>query len=212
MATPIQRRWQIFPDGVGRTSATTLEANIRFMEYVILNCIGANPITERGMVLKGGNALRFAFQSPRSTKDLDFTVTGDEIPDDADRLRDLLSFVTPRGENVSDLSMAKTMAIAVIQLNSCSIENCIRRCSADKGGGSSNFATFQTRRPSQRAINPEARKPSDTEWGMRETAARRSPELKPTIGPSRRSIAAAPVCGPRQARSTRGPIGSRKAK
>ena len=72
-------------------STTTLQANIRFMEYVILNCIGANPITERGMVLKGGNALRFAFQSPRSTKDLDFTITGDEIPDDANRLRDLLN-------------------------------------------------------------------------------------------------------------------------
>jgi predicted nucleotidyltransferase component of viral defense system len=69
---------------------TTLEANIRFMEFVILNCIAFNPITERGMVLKGGNALRFAFQSPRSTKDLDFTVAGHEIPDDADRLRDLL--------------------------------------------------------------------------------------------------------------------------
>jgi predicted nucleotidyltransferase component of viral defense system len=34
--------------------------------------------------------LRFAFQSPRSTKDLDFTVEGVEILDDADRLRDLL--------------------------------------------------------------------------------------------------------------------------
>lgn len=69
---------------------TTSEANIRFMEYVVLNCIGSNVITERSMVLKGGNALRFAFQSPRSTKDLDFTLTGDEIPDDADRIRILL--------------------------------------------------------------------------------------------------------------------------
>ncbi|MFZ5832738.1 MAG: nucleotidyl transferase AbiEii/AbiGii toxin family protein [Planctomycetota bacterium] len=72
---------------------TTLEANIRFMEYVVLNCIGSDPTTERGLVLKGGNALRFAFQSPRSTKDLDFTVTGEEILDDADRLRDLLNRV-----------------------------------------------------------------------------------------------------------------------
>lgn len=74
-------------------STTTLQANIRFMEYVILNCIGSDQITQRGMVLKGGNALRFAFQNPRSTKDLDFTVTGREIPDDADRLRKLLNSV-----------------------------------------------------------------------------------------------------------------------
>ena len=71
-------------------SATTSEASIRFMEYVILNCLGANPTTERGMVLKGGNALRFAYQSPRSTADLDFSVPAGEIPDDPDRIRSLL--------------------------------------------------------------------------------------------------------------------------
>lgn len=37
------------------------------------------------------NALRFAFQSPRSTKDRHFTITGDKIPDDADRIRSLLN-------------------------------------------------------------------------------------------------------------------------
>jgi predicted nucleotidyltransferase component of viral defense system len=79
------------PQWSRENKTTTLEANIRFMEYVVLNCIGSNAITERGMVLKGGNALRFAFQSPRSTKDLDFTVAGDEIPDDPDRLRSLLN-------------------------------------------------------------------------------------------------------------------------
>jgi predicted nucleotidyltransferase component of viral defense system len=71
-------------------SATTYQANTRFMEYVVLNCIGANPITERGMVLKGGNALRFAFQSPRSTTDLDFSVSAGDIPDDTGRIRSLL--------------------------------------------------------------------------------------------------------------------------
>jgi hypothetical protein len=79
------------PQWSRENKATTHEANIRFMEYVVLNCIGSNAVTERGMVLKGGNALRFAFQSPRSTKDLDFTVEGHEIPDDAGRLRDLLN-------------------------------------------------------------------------------------------------------------------------
>ena len=70
---------------------TTLQANIRFMEFVILNCIASNQTTGRGMVLKGGNALRFAYQSPRSTKDLDFSVATEDIPDDADRLRNLLN-------------------------------------------------------------------------------------------------------------------------
>lgn len=78
---------------------TTHEGNIRFVEYVVLNCIGSNSITQRGMVLKGGNALRFAFQSPRSTTDLDFTVTGDKIPDDGDRLRDLLNDALRFAEN-----------------------------------------------------------------------------------------------------------------
>jgi predicted nucleotidyltransferase component of viral defense system len=70
---------------------TTLEANIRFMEFVILNCVATDLTTQRGIVLKGGNALRFAYQSPRSTKDLDFSVATGEIPDDADRIRSLLN-------------------------------------------------------------------------------------------------------------------------
>jgi predicted nucleotidyltransferase component of viral defense system len=72
---------------------TTLQANIRFMEFVILNCIASNQTTGRGMVLKGGNALRFAYQSPRSTKDLDFSVATSDIPDDAAPLRILLDDV-----------------------------------------------------------------------------------------------------------------------
>ena len=68
---------------------TTLEAGIRFMEFVVLTCIASNRTTERGLVFKGGNALRFAYQSPRSTKDLDFSVAGDDVPDDGDRIRSL---------------------------------------------------------------------------------------------------------------------------
>ena len=78
------------PQWSRENKATTLEANIRFMKYVILQCLGSHAVTARGMVLKGGNALRFAFQSPRSTKDLDFTIAGDEIADDDQRLRSLL--------------------------------------------------------------------------------------------------------------------------
>jgi predicted nucleotidyltransferase component of viral defense system len=70
--------------------ATTQEARIRFMTYVILHCIASREVTRKGMVLKGGNALRFAYQSPRSTKDLDFSVDTGNIPDNADRIRDLL--------------------------------------------------------------------------------------------------------------------------
>ena len=61
------------------------------MEFVILNCIASRAVTRNGMVLKGGNALRFAYQSPRSTIDLDFSVDADGIPDDADELRGALN-------------------------------------------------------------------------------------------------------------------------
>tara|TARA_R110002111_G_scaffold117466_3_gene179511 strand:+ start:12079 stop:12789 length:711 start_codon:yes stop_codon:yes gene_type:complete len=42
------------------------------------------------MIFKGGNALRFAYQSPRSTKDLDFTADMKQIPDNETRIRQLL--------------------------------------------------------------------------------------------------------------------------
>ena len=70
---------------------TTLEARIRFTEFVILNCVASGQVTRQGIVLKGGNALRFAYQSPSSTKDLDFSVDADGIPDDEDQIRDLLN-------------------------------------------------------------------------------------------------------------------------
>ncbi len=60
------------------------------MEFVILNCIASHAITRRGMALKGGNALRFAYQSPRSTKDLDFTADTNGIPDNTSEIRRLL--------------------------------------------------------------------------------------------------------------------------
>jgi predicted nucleotidyltransferase component of viral defense system len=79
------------PQWVRENRTTTLEGNIRFMEFVILNSIASSSATENGMVLKGGNALRFAYQSPRSTKDLDFSVAAADIPDNADRIRSLLN-------------------------------------------------------------------------------------------------------------------------
>jgi len=70
---------------------TTSEANVRFMEFVVLTCIASSPITASSMVFKGGNALRFAYRSPRSTKDLDFSVAANGLPDDADKIRDILN-------------------------------------------------------------------------------------------------------------------------
>jgi len=68
----------------------TSEGAIRFMEFVVLNCIASDASTAGNMVLKGGNALRFAYGSPRSTKDLDFSVTTNRLPDDGAQLRTLL--------------------------------------------------------------------------------------------------------------------------
>lgn len=73
-----------------RNQVSTEEGKIRFMGYVVLSCIASNATTRKGMVLKGGNALRFAFQSPRSTKDLDFTAESDGIPDQPDTIRKML--------------------------------------------------------------------------------------------------------------------------
>jgi len=67
------------------------EANTRFMEFVILSCVAANQLLRHKMVLKGGNGLRFAYQSPRSTKDLDFSVENSaDLSDNKDQLREVL--------------------------------------------------------------------------------------------------------------------------
>jgi len=71
-------------------NVSTEQGRIRFVEFVILSCIASHSITRIGMVLKGGNALRFAYQSPRSTKDLDFTADTHVIPDNEDAIRRLL--------------------------------------------------------------------------------------------------------------------------
>lgn len=67
------------------------EGRQRFMEFVILVCISNNRTLSSGLVFKGGNALRFVYQNPRSTIDLDFTVTANDIPDNVDDLRQLFN-------------------------------------------------------------------------------------------------------------------------
>lgn len=67
------------------------EGRQRFMEFVILVCISNDRTLSSGLVFKGGNALRFVYQNPRSTIDLDFTVVADDIPDNDDDLRQLFN-------------------------------------------------------------------------------------------------------------------------
>lgn len=64
------------------------QARVRFMEFVILDRLAQSRPLRNGLVLKGGNALRFAYQGCRSTKDLDFTVFDDdrEILDNDEQL------------------------------------------------------------------------------------------------------------------------------
>lgn len=66
------------------------EARTRFVHFVVLNCIASDAQTARCLALKGGNALRFAYQNRRSTKDLDFSVTGEGLPDSDAAIRVIL--------------------------------------------------------------------------------------------------------------------------
>ena len=52
------------------------EARERFVECVVFDCIANLGLLGLGLVLKGGNALRFFHSGMRSTLDLDFTVDG----------------------------------------------------------------------------------------------------------------------------------------
>lgn len=66
------------------------EGRERFAGVVILACIASHPLLGRGVAFKGGNALRFFYQSPRSTSDLDFSALNSAIPDDESQLRTIL--------------------------------------------------------------------------------------------------------------------------
>lgn len=66
------------------------EGQARFAELIILDCIASHDVLRSAIVLKGGNALKFFYESPRSTLDLDFTALTEDIPDDANALRAIL--------------------------------------------------------------------------------------------------------------------------
>ncbi len=77
-------------DSWRRLHATTSEeARSRFIQFVILTCVGSSP-WQRSVAFKGGNALRFVYQNPRSTVDLDFTANA-QFPDDADQIQEMLN-------------------------------------------------------------------------------------------------------------------------
>ncbi len=68
---------------------TTLdEARKRFVQFVVLESI-ASASWGHTVAFKGGNALRFIYQNPRSTVDLDFSASA-EFPDDPEKIRMLL--------------------------------------------------------------------------------------------------------------------------
>ena len=71
------------------------EARKRFVQLVILESIGDSRLRNE-ITFKGGNALRFLYQSPRSTKDLDFTADAG-FPDTEAEIRELLDPVLARG-------------------------------------------------------------------------------------------------------------------
>jgi predicted nucleotidyltransferase component of viral defense system len=79
------------------------EANARFMQFVILDCIASYASLRNNMALKGGNALRLVYQSPRSTKDLDFSIDENGLPDDPDQLREMLNSALRRAEKRFDV-------------------------------------------------------------------------------------------------------------
>ncbi len=82
---------RLYPLGLDEISSwavanrTTLsEARQRFVQLVILESFAAADFA-RQLAFKGGNALRFAYQYPRSTLDLDFTAL--DLEEDSETLR-----------------------------------------------------------------------------------------------------------------------------
>ncbi len=79
------------------------EARVRLSGLIVLACIASNPRLNGAISFKGGNALRFFYQSPRSTLDLDFSATGPDIPDDADELRIVVDAALSRSQSLFNM-------------------------------------------------------------------------------------------------------------
>jgi len=72
-----------------QAGVTMDEARKRFVQFVALASIAADPALVTVLSLKGGNALRFVYGSPRSTADLDFTADA-SLPDEELAIRTML--------------------------------------------------------------------------------------------------------------------------
>jgi len=86
-----------------RNNVTASEARDRFVQYVVLDCIGAG-LMSKHVSLKGGNALRFVYGSPRSTIDLDFTADA-SVHDDEEVIRSLVTQAISRAESQHGVKM-----------------------------------------------------------------------------------------------------------
>lgn len=74
------------------------EGRQRYAEYAILSCIASDNDLSKVLVLKGGNALRFFFNSPRSTLDLDFSIDAGNFTDNESFMRETLDAALRRVE------------------------------------------------------------------------------------------------------------------
>jgi predicted nucleotidyltransferase component of viral defense system len=78
-----------------RNQRTTTEARQRFAQFAILQAMAAGGLFEH-LVLKGGNALRWCYHSPRSTLDLDFTSL--TLPDEVSYIRAAIAGALAKSE------------------------------------------------------------------------------------------------------------------
>jgi predicted nucleotidyltransferase component of viral defense system len=81
-----------------RNNFKLYEGRQRYAEYAILSCIAADSVLSKAIVFKGGNALRFFFNSPRSTLDLDFSINVDNFIDNVTFVREKLNTALQRIE------------------------------------------------------------------------------------------------------------------
>jgi predicted nucleotidyltransferase component of viral defense system len=85
-------------DWCRRNNLKPHEGRQRYAEYVILSCIASDNELSKIIVLKGGNALRFFYKSPRSTLDLDFSIDAEHFMDDEISIREQLDTAIKRAE------------------------------------------------------------------------------------------------------------------
>jgi len=108
---------------------TAQEAKRHFVQFVILASVSSSPSLGSQVAFKGGNALRFFHENPRSTLDLDFTA-GADFPDRNEVIKAWLDASLKKGER-QHLVKARCQSI---HRNPSDIQNttrptyCVRVC------------------------------------------------------------------------------------